>query len=127
MITATSIRRWWWPLLFLVVGALAAEERTALAAEQRQPNVILILIDDMGWRDVGFMGNSFVETPTLDALARSGLVFTQAYASAPQLRPDPRLLDVGTGDAPPRRLSRRRSASAPRIPLAQAPGGGEQQ
>ena len=87
MITVTAIRRWWWPLLFLVVGALAAEERTALAAEQRQPNVILILMDDMGWRDVGFMGNRFVDTPAIDALARGGLVFTQAYASAPNCAP----------------------------------------
>ena len=87
MITVTAIRRWWWPLLFLVVGALASEERTALAAEQRQPNVILILMDDMGWRDVGFMGNRFVDTPAIDALARGGLVFTQAYASAPNCAP----------------------------------------
>jgi len=59
----------------------------AFGAERRQPNVILILMDDMGWRDVGFMGNSFVETPSLDALARGGLVFTQAYASAPNCAP----------------------------------------
>ena len=87
MITVTAIRRWWWPLLFLVVGALAAEERPALAAEQRPPNVILILMDDMGWRDVGFMGNTFVETPAIDRLAAGGLVFTQAYASAPNCAP----------------------------------------
>jgi arylsulfatase A-like enzyme len=60
---------------------------TTFGAERRQPNVILILIDDMGWRDVGFMGNRFVETPALDALARDGLVFTQAYASAPNCAP----------------------------------------
>ncbi len=44
-------------------------------------------MDDMGWRDVGFMGNTFVETPRLDALARRGLVFRQAYASAPNCAP----------------------------------------
>lgn len=44
-------------------------------------------MDDMGWRDVGFMGNSFAETPNLDQLARSGLVFKQAYASAPNCAP----------------------------------------
>ena len=36
-------------------------------------NVVLILIDDMGWRDVGFAGNTFVETPNIDRLAREGI------------------------------------------------------
>ncbi|MFM9195318.1 MAG: sulfatase [Planctomycetia bacterium] len=44
-------------------------------------------MDDMGWRDVGCMGNTFVETPHIDALARRGLLFTQAYASAPNCAP----------------------------------------
>ena len=57
------------------------------AADNSRPNVILILMDDMGWRDVGFMGNRFVETPNIDRLAKSGLVFTQAYASAPNCAP----------------------------------------
>jgi len=59
----------------------------AVAAPRRPPNVVLILMDDMGWRDVGFMGNTFVETPHLDRLATQGLVFTQAYASAPNCAP----------------------------------------
>ena len=60
----------------------------SLAADNlRPPNVILILMDDMGWRDVGFMGNRFVETPHIDRLAKNGLVFTQAYASAPNCAP----------------------------------------
>lgn len=54
---------------------------------ERPPNIVLILMDDMGWRDVGFMGNSFVETPHLDALAKRGVKFTQAYASAPNCAP----------------------------------------
>lgn len=44
-------------------------------------------MDDMGWRDVGFMGNKFVETPNIDRLAKNGLVFSQAYASAPNCAP----------------------------------------
>jgi arylsulfatase A-like enzyme len=57
------------------------------AEPRRQPNIILILMDDMGWRDVGFMGNKFVETPNIDRLAAKGLVFTQAYANAPNCAP----------------------------------------
>ena len=71
--------------LALAVGVMPAVARAADRA--RQPNVILILMDDMGWRDVGFMGNRFVETPHLDRLARRGLVFTQSYASAPNCAP----------------------------------------
>lgn len=51
------------------------------------PNVVVILMDDMGWRDVGFAGNDFVETPNLDRLAKEGIRFTQAYASAPNCAP----------------------------------------
>ena len=72
-------------LAFVAAATFAA---AAGAAEQRRPpNVILILMDDMGWRDVGFMGNTFIETPNLDRLAKSGLVFSQAYASAPNCAP----------------------------------------
>jgi arylsulfatase A-like enzyme len=52
-----------------------------------QPNIILINIDDMGWRDVGFMGSEFYETPNIDQLASSGMVFTNAYASASNCAP----------------------------------------
>jgi arylsulfatase A-like enzyme len=46
------------------------------------PNIVFILIDDLGWRDVGFMGSRYYETPNIDKLARQGLVFTNAYANA---------------------------------------------
>jgi arylsulfatase A-like enzyme len=51
------------------------------------PNVILINIDDMGWRDVGFMGTEYYETPNLDALAARGIIFTNAYAAASNCAP----------------------------------------
>ena len=57
------------------------------AAPRRPPNFVVILMDDMGWRDVGFAGNTFVETPNLDRLAKNGVVFTQSYASAPNCAP----------------------------------------
>ncbi|MFZ4765261.1 MAG: sulfatase [Roseimicrobium sp.] len=43
------------------------------------PNIVFIMIDDLGWRDVGCYGNAFVETPHLDRLAKEGMRFTQAY------------------------------------------------
>ena len=45
-----------------------------------QPNIILILADDLGWSDLGCYGNTFNETPNLDRLAREGMRFTQFYA-----------------------------------------------
>ncbi len=74
-------------IVVALVTALAAAAPGQAAEHRRQPNVILILMDDMGWRDVGFMGNTFVETPHLDRLAKGGMVFSQAYASAPNCAP----------------------------------------
>ncbi|TKG92930.1 aryl-sulfate sulfohydrolase [Puteibacter caeruleilacunae] len=59
---------------------------SAVAADAR-PNIILINIDDMGWRDVGFMGSQFYETPNIDALASEGTIFTNAYAAAANCAP----------------------------------------
>ncbi|HCC71358.1 MAG TPA: aryl-sulfate sulfohydrolase [Bacteroidales bacterium] len=52
-----------------------------------RPNILLINIDDMGWRDVGFMGSEFYETPVIDKLAAGGMIFTEAYASAANCAP----------------------------------------
>jgi arylsulfatase A-like enzyme len=53
----------------------------ATAANAGKPNVVLILIDDLGWRDVGFMGSMFYETPNIDKLSRQGVIFSNAYAA----------------------------------------------
>ncbi|MCB0123893.1 MAG: sulfatase, partial [Caldilineaceae bacterium] len=52
-----------------------------------QPNIIFILIDDLGWRDLGCYGSSFYETPHLDQLAAEGMLFTDAYAACPVCSP----------------------------------------
>ncbi|WP_373495974.1 sulfatase [Aquiflexum sp.] len=54
---------------------------------QQKPNIIFILADDLGWKDVGFMGNQIIETPNLDKLASSGMVFTQGYSAGPMCTP----------------------------------------
>jgi arylsulfatase A-like enzyme len=53
----------------------------------RKPNVVLLLIDDLGWKDAGFMGSRYYETPHVDRLAREGMTFTSAYANAPNCAP----------------------------------------
>ncbi len=52
-----------------------------------KPNILMILIDDLGWRDLTCYGSSFYETPNLDQLAADGLLFTDAYASCPVCSP----------------------------------------
>jgi len=53
----------------------------------RQPNVLFILIDDMGWKDLGCYGSDYYETPNMDELAESGLRFTSAYTASPLCSP----------------------------------------
>ncbi len=62
--------------MFVAAAACAA---SALAAD-RKPNVILFLVDDMGWMDCGAYGSRYYETPHIDAFARRGMRFTNAYA-----------------------------------------------
>ena len=50
-------------------------------------NIILILIDDMGWKDVGYAGSTFYDTPNIDQLASEGMYFTNAYSAAPVCTP----------------------------------------
>ena len=61
----------------------SAQARTG----QNPPNIIFIFIDDMGWRDVGFMGSQYYETPNIDKLAGQGMIFTNAYSNAPNCAP----------------------------------------
>ncbi len=68
--------------------------------QKRPPNLITILIDDMGWKDTGFAGNKWIETPNIDKLAQSGMIFKQAYAAAPNCAPTRACLM--TGLYPPR-------------------------
>ena len=70
------MRRYSLLLLFSFVISLFA---TASAADR--PNIILIMVDDMGWSDIGCYGSE-IETPNIDRLAGEGLLFTQFYNNA---------------------------------------------
>ncbi|MFN0124515.1 MAG: sulfatase, partial [Blastocatellia bacterium] len=71
-------------LCLLVAGPVAA-----------QPNIVLVLADDLGWKDVGYQGSDFYETPNIDRLAKAGMVFTQAYAGAGNCAPSRAVLLSG--------------------------------
>ena len=50
-------------------------------------NIVLIYVDDLGWRDLGVQGSTYYETPNIDRLAAEGMRFTNAYANAPNCAP----------------------------------------
>jgi len=53
----------------------------------QKPNIVFILLDDFGWKDLGCYGSDFYETPNLDKLCSESLKFTDAYASCPVCSP----------------------------------------
>ena len=52
-----------------------------------RPNILFILIDDMGWKDIGCAGSTYYETSHIDALASQGVRFVNAYSAAPVCTP----------------------------------------
>jgi arylsulfatase A len=68
--------------------------------ESKTPNVIFILTDDLGYAELGCYGNTFNETPNIDALAEKGIRFTNAYAA--QTVSSPTRAALMTGLYPPR-------------------------
>ncbi|MFY0652934.1 MAG: sulfatase [Cyclobacteriaceae bacterium] len=51
------------------------------ACQSQKPNVVFILVDDLGWSDLGYSGSTFHETPNIDAFSKTSIQFTNAYAS----------------------------------------------
>jgi arylsulfatase A-like enzyme len=70
-----------WPNALIAILSLLAAGTPVRAAEPPRPNVVVILTDDMGFSDLGCYGGE-IRTPNLDALAASGLRFTQFYNTA---------------------------------------------
>jgi arylsulfatase A-like enzyme len=62
----------------------------------RKPNIILIFADDLGWKDVGYQGSDFYETPNIDRLAKQGMVFRSGYAAAGNCAPSRASMLSGT-------------------------------
>jgi len=70
-----------WLVLLLLIALSTA------ATAQQKKNVVLFLVDDLGWADVSTNGSSFYETPNIDKLAKEGMKFTNAYAACPVCSP----------------------------------------
>ncbi|HEX2488713.1 MAG TPA: sulfatase-like hydrolase/transferase, partial [Blastocatellia bacterium] len=71
---------------------------TLALAQSAPPNIVLIISDDHGWKDYGFMGHSHIATPRLDRLASQSLVFRHGYV--PTALCSPSLVSIITGRYP---------------------------
>ncbi len=71
----------------LALAAVGCSPESVDLPEAPPPNIIFILIDDLGWADLPAYGNAFHETPHIDRLAAQGMLFTNAYAAAPVCSP----------------------------------------
>jgi arylsulfatase A-like enzyme len=74
-------------LALIASACLPSPARAASADGSARPNILLIVGDDMGYADVGFHGCKDIPTPNLDALAASGVRFTNGYVSGPYCSP----------------------------------------
>ena len=68
---------------------------TSLAALAARPNIICLMMDDMGWGDAGCYGQKHIQTPNIDQLAREGTRFTDVYAGASVCAPSRSVLMTG--------------------------------
>ncbi len=66
---------------------------------ETRPNVVLIMADDLGWKDLYCYGNEKLDTPNIDRLAKQGLLFTDAYSAAPVCTPTRAALMTGESPA----------------------------
>src|SRR5271163_4579755 len=100
----------------MISAAVLLFNSVAFAVER--PNVVLILIDDLGQRDLGCYGSTFYKTPNIDRMAREGVRFTDYYSACPVCSPTrasiltgkyPQRMNItdwipGRGDRPDQRL-----------------------
>ena len=79
--------RWGAGKCLAVISAIAALGICELGYGQERPNIVLIMSDDQGWEDAGYMGHPHAVTPALDEMAAGGLVFNRFYSAAPVCSP----------------------------------------
>ena len=81
--------------LATVLAALLLATPATLHAADRKPNVVIFLVDDMGWGDLACYGNKIIQSPNLDKFAREGMRFTQGYAACAVCSPSRSAIQTG--------------------------------
>lgn len=71
----------------ILSGVLIALTFEPLRAQEKPPNVIIFIADDVGWNDLGCYGNASVSTPHIDRIAKEGIRFTHAYLTTSSCSP----------------------------------------
>ena len=66
----------------MLVAVMTGCTAVSPVSEDSQPNILFVLVDDLGAMDLGCSGSTFYETPNIDRLAAQGMIFTQAYAAS---------------------------------------------
>ncbi len=82
-------------ILFLIPSDVFCDQPTKIelpnfdqaTSSTTPPNILLVFLDDFGWKDTSYMGSDFYETPQLDKLANDGMVFTNAYSCSANCAP----------------------------------------
>ena len=82
-------------VLFFLISCKKDNQRTTDTDIDLKKNILLIVVDDLGWADVGRYGSSFYETPNIDALAKDGILFTNGYATCPVCSPSRASIQTG--------------------------------
>ncbi len=87
-------------LAVLLLAASGCQTTEQPVEADRPPNILMIMIDDLGWTDLRIQGNEKLETPVIDRLASQGMRFTDNYAAAPVCSPT--RAAIMTGQSPAR-------------------------
>lgn len=113
-------------VLLLFINSCSAQKKSTTTAISKQPNVLMILVDDFGWRDIHSYGSDFYETPNMDKLISQSLKFTQAYSTYPRCVPSRYSIMTGShparlkGDGEGKGNEPGFTVSAPNISIGQA-------
>ena len=87
----TMVRKIFLVLIGLTLGLISSQAK--------KPNVLFILVDDMGWKDLSNEGSTFYESPHVDPIAEEGMKFTRGYATCQVCSPS--RASILTGKYPP--------------------------
>lgn len=82
-----------------ILWSPVGEAQTPPGTPAARPNIVFILADDLAWNQVGYHGSRFYETPNIDAIAASGMRFTNAYSGGPVCSPTRASLMTGKSPA----------------------------
>ena len=79
---AQSIMKTIIPMAWVLCTLVSCNKKTTSMQEDKKPNVLFILVDDLGYKDLSCTGSTFYETPNIDQIAAEGMVFNQGYAAS---------------------------------------------